>query len=222
LLWVGDENQNPKLIETDASLERLKWAALSYCWGDRASDKLTERSMDRLKSGIPTEDLDPTIRDAVLVTRALGLSYMWIDALCVSQEQDAKGWEEEAARMDVVYGRSTVTIVAASSRSTLDGFLKERDVQYAQVPTTQNSSAKIFLAAAPQSSFDVTAGPWIKRGWTLQESLLPNRILYYTSSRMVWRCCAEHRSERGITDSYQHRLVEAEKHADISYGSGWL
>ena len=224
LLSVGGESQHVKLLEISSTARNMEWAALSYCWGKGVgpSWKLHACTMSKLKDGVSVGALDATIRDAVLVTRALGLSYIWIDALCIIQG-DVKEWEKEAARMDDAYGGSAVTLVVANSRSTKESFLKERDLQYIAVPFRHKPSARVFLSSEWMSDYDEISSFWGKRGWTMQEGLLPNRILYYTPSQMVWRCCEERRTERGSTKSLQNEIAEAMKHGDeVSFESGWL
>lgn len=224
LLSVGGETQDLKLIEIASTTRNMEWAALSYCWGvEEPSLKLDAVSMSKLKDGVSVGTLDATIRDAILVTRALGLSYIWIDALCINQKEGVKEWEEEAARMNDIYGGSAVTLVAASSRSTIDGFLKEREVQYIPIPFGHKPSAKVFLSSEWMSDYDEISSSWGKRGWTMQEGLLPNRILYYTPSQMIWRCCEERITERGTTKSLQNEVAEAMKHGDdVPFESAWL
>lgn len=143
--------------------------------------KLTNDTMDALKHGIPLTNFDATIQDAVLVTRALGISYIWVDALCILQ--DRIEWSEEASRMNEIYGGSTVTLVIASSDSVKNGFLKERDLKYIPVAYSTNPAedrkAKLYLSPEWDDSEREYNGHWSKRGWTIQEGLLPNRLLYY-------------------------------------------
>ena len=83
LINVGIKPQNPFLVETSTGSQQLKWLSLSYCWGEEPSMKLTTDTMDMLRNGIPLNRLDPTIRDAILVTRALEITYICIDVLCI-------------------------------------------------------------------------------------------------------------------------------------------
>ncbi len=57
----------------------------------------------------------------------------------------------------------------------------------------------------------------------MQEGLLPNRLLCYTSSQVIWKCCEEVKYERGVTNGV-YDLVDLHcKHSeDPSFGSGWL
>jgi hypothetical protein len=232
LISVGDKTQYPVLVDIPAASQHVKWVSLSYCWGVEPSMKLTRASMDMLKNGLPLNTFDPTVRDAILVTRALAISYIWIDALCIIQDRGENEWIEEASRMDDIYGGSTVTLVAASSTSTMEGFLKEREVHYVPIPwptnlslgsPDSNPSAKVFLSLGWDENEDKLNGPWSNHGWTMQEGLLPNRILYYKSSQMIWNCCEEQKFERGVTKSFQAQVVEDLQYMDdLSFGSGWL
>ncbi|KAE8449827.1 hypothetical protein EG329_007304 [Mollisiaceae sp. DMI_Dod_QoI] len=227
LIHVGNETQNPFLVETFPDLQHVEWLSLSYCWGRDPSIKLIDENMNALKSGIPLTDFDATIQDAVLVTRALGISYIWIDALCILQ--DGKEWSEEASKMNEIYGGSTVTLVIASSDSVKNGFLKERDLNYIpaaySIDQPEDHRAKLFLSPEWDDSEREYNGPWSKRGWTMQEGLLPNRLLHYTASQIIWKCCEEQRFERGVTERIKDRISETLTYSDydeIAFGSGFL
>jgi len=227
LIHVGNKTQNPFLVETFPDLQHVEWLSLSYCWGGKPSKKLTPEEMSALKNGIPLTDFDNTIQDAISVTRALGISYIWIDALCILQ--DGKEWSKDASKMNEIYGGSTVTLVIASSESVKDGFLKERDLNYIPVADctdiAEGHKPKLFLSPEWDDSKREYNGPWSKRGWTMQEGLLPNRILHYTASQIIWKCCEEQRFERGITERVEDRISETLTYSDphdIAFESGFL
>ena len=194
--------------------------------------KLTTGNINMLRNGIPLNKFDPTIRDAILVTRALEIMYIWIDALCIIQDHNAKDWNEEASKMDEIYGGSTVTLVVASSNSVMNGFLKERELQYIPVRRSNNPAgdstdtkppAKVFFSPEWDKNEDKLNGSWSNRGWTMQEGLLPSRLLHYTSSQMIWKCCEEQRFERGVTKSLHDEVTKILTYSDdLGYGSGWL
>ena len=187
--------------------------------------KLNNVTMNTLKNGVPLDDFDVTIQHAVLVTRALGISYIWVDALCILQDRNE--WSEEASKMNEIYGGSTVTLVIASSDSVKNGFLKERDLSYIPVVYSTNPAedhrAKIFLSTEWDDNDREDNGPWSNRGWTMQEGLLPNRLLHYTASQIIWKCCEEQRFERGVTERVEDRICETLTYSDdISFGSGFF
>jgi len=62
----------------------------------------TRAAVASFRSGLPLNILPPTIRDAVTIARCLGLQYIWIDCLCIIQD-DPIDWEIEAAKMGSYY-----------------------------------------------------------------------------------------------------------------------
>ncbi|CAJ2509564.1 Uu.00g145900.m01.CDS01 [Anthostomella pinea] len=76
-----------------------KYSALSYCWGPPEASKLQLKSevasLYQRTSGLLGIEMTPVLRDAIATTRALEIPYLWVDALCIVQD-DALGWEFEA------------------------------------------------------------------------------------------------------------------------------
>jgi hypothetical protein len=115
LINIGsaDGKQNPFLWECRGS-ERC-YAALSYCWG--TSTPFTTRInsyKDRLQ-GFTLDELPKTVRDAVVITRMLGLQFLWVDALCIIQG-DSIDWQRESSKMDNIYGNASITIAATAQK----------------------------------------------------------------------------------------------------------
>jgi len=206
-LYVGDKNQNPSLVHFEHGHQPKQWAALSYCWGTDHSRKLTTSSLRDLQLGIALNELDATIRDAISITRALGIDYLWVDALCILQDGLKQDWTLQASQMREIYENSTITLVAADSISVVQGFLSlrnEHDVPLTwrlDDPSSESPCGghiqQVYVSKSRCPNDDKLDGPWTNRGWTFQESLLPNRLLFYSSSQMVWKCCQEIRYERG-------------------------
>ena len=61
---------------------------------------------------IQTTAVPKTYLDAIAVTREPGIQYLWIDSLCIVQNDDSD-WQQEAAPMAAVYENALVTIAAA-------------------------------------------------------------------------------------------------------------
>jgi hypothetical protein len=147
------------------------------------------------------------------------VTYLWIDALCISQHHDSRDWNEQSSKMKEIYGGPTLTIVAANSSSVVHGFLKERKLHYIPLGWFPHraSPGESLRSTAPQpilispswnSQDDKIAGPWTTRGWTMQEGLLPNRLLFHTSSQMIWKCCTIQEYERGTHRRRRPRFLE--------------
>ncbi|ETS82105.1 hypothetical protein PFICI_07107 [Pestalotiopsis fici W106-1] len=157
------EVEEPRLVIT-ADYPPLKnedgarrYNALSYCWGppEKAKKQLkTETSTlnDRLCQ-IPLSSMPAAHQDAVLVCRALGIPYVWIDSLCIIQD-DKVDWEREAQKMGSVYANAFLTICAAQGDSCLDSFLRRTvPSQVVDVPFTSSIdpsvSGRFSLFVAP-------------------------------------------------------------------------
>jgi len=81
-----------------------------------------KQNLADLKSGITVSALPQTLRDAVQTTRDLGYQYLWVDAVCIIQD-DNKDIARETAAMAGIYRNSTMTILAATSSSVGEGYL---------------------------------------------------------------------------------------------------
>jgi hypothetical protein len=198
---IGSALTQPRLYISGDN-ETGEWAALSYCWGSDSHFTLTAASLNRLRSGIPLSDFPPTLQDAVVVARALGIQYLWIDALCIFQD-DTDDWRAEASKMSEVYSHAVVTIAATSAESVSDGFLGRREPHFncplpwrrQDHPSNSDTSGQklpIILRSrigVGSLTTEVTSR-WATRGWTFQEQVVSKRLLCYTSGRMIWRCRA--------------------------------
>ena len=87
VLGVGLDSLSNVCLRQPADLDTAPHVALSYCWGRPAKPFITatENLNERLSS-ISLEAMPPTLRDAIILTRCLSLRYIWIDALCIFQD----------------------------------------------------------------------------------------------------------------------------------------
>jgi hypothetical protein len=155
---------------------------------------------------LPQDGLPQTVQDAISVAKAIPVDYLWIDAMCILQDS-AEDKAREIERMAQIYSQSTVTIVAASSEDMNDGFLQTRPdtFPYDQLNTwcavPRRASYALPFRLAPgcfgtvhlrcsQCSTHHNDGhePVNKRAWTLQEQILAQRLLVYSSQTLRWRC----------------------------------
>ncbi|PVH68832.1 HET-domain-containing protein, partial [Cadophora sp. DSE1049] len=158
-----------------------KYVALSYCWGRRAGDlpKITKETLPVWTTQIPSNILPVLFQEIISITRALGLRYLWIDSLCILQD-DVHDWERESGHMAAVYEGSWLTIAATfapSPRQTLF------DPRLAHVRFRNIRGVKPSLIPR----WDV---PLMTRAWAFQERLLSPRILHFHAEELVWECRA--------------------------------
>lgn len=107
-----------RLIETHGV--RDHYIAVSHCWGP--SDRLTTLKSNILNhlEYIPFGALAVTFQDAVIIARELDVKYVWIDSLCIIQD-DHSDWERQAVRMGDVYSNAYLTVAALGSSDDADG-----------------------------------------------------------------------------------------------------
>lgn len=111
-----------KLVETNTIERSLisSYTTLSYCWGQpgRHTPPLctTRETYKSRTKGIAWSDLPTLFRDAVLLTQALGCHHLWIDSLCIIQD-DEQDWIEQSASMSDIYSSGYVNIAAAAATS---------------------------------------------------------------------------------------------------------
>jgi hypothetical protein len=116
-----------KMIIVRGSSDRTEYVALTYVWGEEKLKR--ERppgwQMPRtLRADVWTEEygveiielpgeLPHTIRDAMEVTRCIGYQYLWVDSLCIIQD-DQQDQDLQISMMDEIYRNATLTIAAGS------------------------------------------------------------------------------------------------------------
>ncbi|KAF4996359.1 hypothetical protein FDECE_12503 [Fusarium decemcellulare] len=120
LIFVGDNTADYKLVERVHP--DTPYVALSHCWGTQQAFTTTRSNLDHRKAGIKQTDLPATFQDAITVTKGLGLKYIWIDSLCIVQD-DESDWNHESGRMGGIYERSFCTIAASTASGDQFGFL---------------------------------------------------------------------------------------------------
>lgn len=98
------------------------YVALSYVWGKGKMLKhVTANSFFLFTPGSLTKsDVPNTIRDAIHLVRSMEERYLWVDALCIIQNDDAMQ-QSQIAKMDRIYEKALFTIIAASGNSSEAG-----------------------------------------------------------------------------------------------------
>ncbi|XXG99951.1 hypothetical protein Hte_006292 [Hypoxylon texense] len=215
LIYVGGGKDALKLCDNISSGQNISWAALSHCWGGGEPLSLTKDALKGFKERINFLELPATFQDAVTVTQELGLAYVWIDSLCIVQD-DKTDWEKDAARMGAVYSRAFVVISGASSPNPSTPYLRPREEEW--LPKRFNFSVspgvsipiavrQRHLLAAPldqglleppfTSSWATLkkVGPLYGRGWCFQESFLASRILNFAPGAIIYECKTHRKSE---------------------------
>jgi hypothetical protein len=99
---------------------------LSHCWGNSQPLKLTRASEQQLKEGVEIVILPDTFRHAIEVCRRMDIAYIWIDFMCIFQD-DLANWETQAASMHDIYASALCNIAATSASDSSQGLRFQRD-----------------------------------------------------------------------------------------------
>ncbi|KAL5315869.1 hypothetical protein ACEPPN_016742 [Leptodophora sp. 'Broadleaf-Isolate-01'] len=207
---------NYRLYET-AGRPVEPYAALSYCWGTTGQLTSTRSTYQSHLAGIDPQALPETVRDAVEVTRKLGIKYIWVDSICIIQD-DASDKAIEITQMEHVYSQATVTIMASRAASVHEGFLQER------LPTTGTFRGSQFqvpyrclngdldTVTLVSSLDDDFTEPLNTRGWAMQERFLSARIIEYGTFQTRWTC----QDKRAIMpcDGFRAALLNTEQQTE--------
>lgn len=108
---------------------RVPYATLSHCWGDINILRLLKSNVENLHKDIAITDICLSFRQAMYTAYTLGLRYIWIDSLCIIQD-DSQDWLTEASKMADIYKHAVLNIAASSARNGNEGCFRDRDPGY--------------------------------------------------------------------------------------------
>ena len=177
----------------------------------------TSKTLQQYLSSINMESLPQSIRDAILVTEKLGMRRLWVDSLCIIQD-DVADKAREIAQMPQVYGNATVTIAAPRASGVEEGFLQERPILGIENPDAvfelpyRNRDGRLgSIIIIPQPIVPkIEVQPLDLRAWALQERLLSPRVLDFGPSQTSWFCQTNSLAKEIPTDGFLARTMSEE------------
>lgn len=201
--------------------EGSAYIALSYVWGDEKPLLLGEHNYVRLITDdgpAPFQnDVPQVFLDAIKVADVIGCQYIWIDAICILQD-DEDDRTVQIENMRSIYSCACLTIVSDSSNaatgllglqnrsSTTSQILYQHDqLQLTNVLPNLHHSSLSYLQWRPEDSHweargPRVASPWESRGWTFQEKILSKRLLIFSAHQMFFHCNSATWSEDTILE----------------------
>lgn len=188
---VGDDtNRHVRLVKSEDMMSPT-YLALSHRWGDSPQLHLgrTLRNNHTLRyRSIDDSELPLNFKDAITVARGLGVRYIWIDSLCIIQDDD-DDWNVESVKMEQVYSNARCVLAASSAGSSMDGFLKRSDPNRPyMVLESQFGGISYLCRNIDNFERDVDEAILNTRGWTLQERALARRTIHFTDNQVYFEC----------------------------------
>lgn len=167
-----------------------RYVALSYVWGvgNRVSTTKTCLPLFQKEGALadgPTSELPQTIRDAIELAESLQERFLWIDNLCIVQD-DEEHRDSLIRNMSSIYHNASLTIIAADGHDAtwglrgLAGISQPRQIHHVHGP----GGSRFLLK--PQGT--LSDSKWNSRGWTFQEYLFSRRRLIFIDGTVRWEC----------------------------------
>jgi hypothetical protein len=159
----------------------------------------TDNAESLAAEGAIMNDLVPkTIADAIYLTEALGVDYLWVDALCIVQD-DIADKKVQIGHMHAIYQMAFVTVIAASGKNADAGLpglwpgtrSSVQEEITIKEPTDTDPGISLLTTISPlkiPTYHYLTPTTWNSRGWTMQERVLSRRILVFTEEQVYFTC----------------------------------
>jgi hypothetical protein len=227
LLYLPSSNEH--IVQLVSGAGKDPYIALSHCWGGEKPTSTTMVNEPSMRCGILISELPKPFQDAIQVARWIGVPYIWIDSLCIVQD-DAEDWKEESKKRADIYTGCYLAIGATRSSSCEEGFLQPRE-----------GSVSVGLYSALSMIFEVFSRrcryhqeflgsietyraecPLISRGWCFQERILAPRMIHFVSHELIYQCREGEARERGhsresiISKRSQHSYYEPSFYPSIA------
>ncbi|KDR69159.1 hypothetical protein GALMADRAFT_104107 [Galerina marginata CBS 339.88] len=191
------------------ALPDVRYLVLSYVWGPiMPSIRLERNNIAELSTKGALLDLrhhiPKTISEAIDLVKLIGERYLWVDSLCLIQDDD-DDMLDGISHMDLVYHCAVLTIIEAhgvDANAGLPGLHPgSRDVVQDIIEVLPGIKMTTTTGVYNAMGFR-SAGAHKTRGWTLQELVLSYRTLIFTEHRIYFRCHANCWSEDTIYDNF--------------------
>ncbi|KAF5591780.1 tol [Fusarium pseudoanthophilum] len=192
-----------RLVEGRELPDGTEYLTLSHCLGVGNTLQLTRSNIEAFKSSIPVDELSRVFIDACNTTKRLSREYLWIDALCIIQD-DPTDWQHEVGCMASIYGNSWLNL-SADGDDAADQGLFCPSIKRAVHPwyplyihrECDHGLPRDYCVSDYHNWWKRIANSELNRGaWALQERVLSPRVLHLGLEQVALECCSNAVCER--------------------------
>ena len=178
---------------------RCRFLALSYVWGGYQKFQSTKQNQNFLgqRCSLRDAELPLTIRDAIDLVREIGERYLWVDSLCITQDDDDYKMGQ-IRLMDQIYNNAVAVIVCATGKNAEAGLIGFRSFsrKWTQYTAAIQGLIVANYAERTDSMEEIWGSKWRSRAWTFQEEMLARRQLTFTSNEVIFESAEGEFSEQ--------------------------
>lgn len=188
LIYLDSNTLTGHLVDTTSPVP--PYVALSYVWGPPEHSLMTKKSnLGQMYRDVPLDRLPLTLQHVFEVVRNLDIQHLWIDALCIVQD-DEEDKATEISNMAYTYWSARLQIAAMASPGASHGLLsgirdyspEERDGHHHIMKACRSLRQNVWDGQLRRDY------PLLTRGWTFQERILARRCVHFTAFELVWEC----------------------------------
>lgn len=230
VLGLGEDDVEINLIDVrrmclvQRNSATCGYFTLSYVWGGVEQHCLSKSNLDFLRQegsfNAIMQHIPQVARDAIQLVRGLKGNYLWIDSLCIVQD-DAEQKHHQIAHMAQIYSRSFLTIVAAEALNANSGLPCAHYTDLTLSKTYPGMEAPVDDNDLEQV---LRSSKFGSRAWTYQEILLSRRRLFSYTNRTVLQC-GTGSWYSGLSDEWELNPIDAEMPLfplpRLAMASGW-
>lgn len=190
VLDLGDLHLPPAVrLHEPSPGEELNYLCLSYRWSSIPTLQTLKSNMEEHKLAIPWDRLPLAFQQLCSVARRLRLRYVWIDALCIVQD-DTHDKAVDIAVMASIFEAAELTIVSAWADGPEQGVFSDLgDFSHRKfTATTEDGVTQPVYVRRRLPHFQHGRLPCLQRGWMYQELFLSPRIVFFLRNEIAWQC----------------------------------
>ncbi|KAI0895460.1 HET-domain-containing protein [Annulohypoxylon nitens] len=174
-----------------SDIKNANYITLSHCWGESEHTRLMRDKIACFGGKQLVSDLPKTYRDAMKVALSLDVRYIWIDSLCIIQDNQ-NDWKIQSSLMGLIYQSACCNIAAAWGTDGTAGCFSDRHTivdTSIKVTAKRDVRTKEYMVYDPDTYIsNITNAPLNGRGWVVQERYLARKQLSFTRNQVYWEC----------------------------------